>query len=1584
MQQREKTQITNREETRAGYIAVTGHQVHHSLCCQDADMPDESPGFSRDSSFKSSFSKEEKSSFSFGRAKRVLMLRSRLLGNKKSKRSTAKDPAAKKVPSFEAEEHHQGIVRFPGTRHAPARWAKIDANLSSTSLMQLLTHQWGMRPPKAIFSVVGLTPPAVEPGTIDDQQYRALRRGLKRALMRTSAWCVTGGTSVDDAGGFVGDSVGNSSMPIIGVLPWSATAEHTQLTWSASHVYGNYKRQHTIALPSLGPTAKPTDNSSQSGRAPTQSFGRRLVRAQTRNLAARRPTLGSGMIGQFTRAVEPEKGQLPLEKRHSHFLLVADQSDDSGSPGTDVAAALRMRSQLETASRDPELLGYGVHVPLVAVLVNGDGASLERAVAFLDCGVPVVVLAGTGGAAHDVAMWEQNGGEVSSTEEADAHYEDCCSKLIPRILEYEDVRAGHRRPLLYVVDRDVMLQEEFGLDFEIMHALLAGCSTPRDEVLLAVAWGEPGILEAVLQTQEGVVAPHPAALSEAGRDPFGVSQALTLALLSGSLRSAQALIDFGATPGSVDLARIFTAQTNRLRLKGATADLWNDRSSVADDMSQHGEGTPALRRASRARVREEAPAPAPASAAPVLTAGSSTNSAVGARPPRFASTRYRACARLASMIRVGDTSAKLGQWEIFGDWVPQYRPHMEVRRRYGSTLMKPTWTDLTMWAVLTHETAMVKPLWACSREPIRAALMACQLCHRLAALPHLRSELNNLQAQARLYEDWALAVLDHIPESEVAYPLLAMLPCVDVGVPLWSNSCLDLAAHEVYYTCKRVVAHRHSQYLLEAYFSGDYSTSRARIKLHTGVLAIAAQLCTFFLPGIFCEMLQPSQFTREESPGKDATYVGDLEKQRFDEDDEAEEELQRMRAAAKAHDHARCSNGARNSGVRERGTAKGRSPPRRLISRVATGGASLLRERSFPSFPSRDRSRRRFLPAETGDDDDDTRALRDVHFNGWRLFFAVPKVKFVSSFMSHIMHIALLCIAVFPNLTSEHEAVVTLLHGNASSGGNPQHDQTGEVNEFEWAFWAWTLLYAAAEVQEVTQLSLRELLKYMRSSWKKLDVPITLCVLLAMALRLSCRTAIELVGDLVTQEGRSCALGDSHWARNMYAFIVLLLFLKLLQYVQLHRTVGVHVIILGRMIKEDVSVFAVIALIISSGVGVALTLELHTWASTDLGDPERDLYERPVFLPFWGLVGLFNHYNMPQQAGSATPTRWLVAMLIFAYLVGIIVLVNLMIAAMSETYVRVHEASTLYYEHERAQQILEFKRKGPLPPPFNLATIIFHDLPCAMARAMRRCGAVSFGKALIACVPSDQITPTDGISRDGFRFVPGPSQQKELQRKQRLAMRRFLKQQVSSEDAAVTNQVSELRTTLLQLQEDQRNALEVLASVQQMVLASAGATTARTPNNKSFVKRRAEGTSSFSSGKRVLSNADQLPDAPPQREETQIVGPPSVGIQSSGARAAREGATLVKAPSRGMATIGTPAVAHVVPVLGQVQAASQAGDGNLTERAERRAAAVDGASKGRPQREHRPMQKRPPKARKQKVTSFKESSEEHEDERYQA
>ena len=57
----------------------------------------------------------------------------------------------------------------------------------------------------------------------------------------------------------------------------------------------------------------------------------------------------------------------------------------------------------------------------------------------------------------------------------------------------------------------------------------------------------------------------------------------------------------------------------------------------------------------------------------------------------------------------------------------------------------------------------------------------------------------------------------------------------------------------------------------------------------------------------------------------------------------------------------------------------------------------------------------------------------------------------------------------------------------------------------------------------------------------------------------------------------------------------------------------------------------------------------------------------------------------------------------------------MLVAAMTETYQRVRESSMLYWLFERAQLIQEFKRKGAMPPPLNILTIIWHDLPLAVS-----------------------------------------------------------------------------------------------------------------------------------------------------------------------------------------------------------------------------------------------------------------------------
>jgi len=95
-----------------------------------------------------------------------------------------------------------------------------------------------------------------------------------------------------------------------------------------------------------------------------------------------------------------------------------------------------------------------------------------------------------------------------------------------------------------------------------------------------------------------------------------------------------------------------------------------------------------------------------------------------------------------------------------------------------------------------------------------------------------------------------------------------MVPCANAGTPLWAHSVLDVAAgHDVTYeiSCKRFLAHRHSQNLLEAFFVGDFATSKARIPTDKSLIMIVLQAFFFFLPGTFCEVMPISSLLKEQT-----------------------------------------------------------------------------------------------------------------------------------------------------------------------------------------------------------------------------------------------------------------------------------------------------------------------------------------------------------------------------------------------------------------------------------------------------------------------------------------------------------------------------------------------------------------------------------------------------------------------------------------------------------------------------------------------------------------------------------------------
>ena len=551
-----------------------------------------------------------------------------------------------------------------------------------------------------------------------------------------------------------------------------------------------------------------------------------------------------------------------------------------------------------------------------------------------------------------------------------------------------------------------------------------------------------------------------------------MSTALQLALLRGEPETVSALIEFGATPSAIEVQRIFLQRRNRYRLRGKSADLWvasrsGDERAAGDSIKQRRATT--LRKAAK-RPPTEPPyqkASASASATASATASASASSHGEPQPgaePADASLGADAAARAAQQARGrsrrpslatmmglgGDATEGDGQWAILCDWIHGYQSHVDARR--AKNVLHPSWTDLMLWAVLTNEAKLVKPLWARSRDPLRAALLASQLCARLSALPHLRSEQPDLQRQSQLYEDWALALLDSIDDSETALPLLAMVPRIESGLPLWERSCLDTAAdlEGSQLPCMRFVAHRHSQFLLEAFFSGDYPTSQARIPLHANLVAILLQSLLFFVPGTLCEVLPPSEVVREEAPTGDFSFA--MMREKVDEVDDLVDEEEAILHAA----------------------------PHRLttIKRLRMSSKSLTRPSA--GVESHENSWQDVVD--------------DLLSHRWRTFFLVPKVKFVMYALFHVLHLSLLCWFVFPSL-SQHRAGGTEAsledsrsdpsHARNTTGvGAPAHvgSAFAHIEVAEVCFWLWTMLFVLAEAKEFKSFGWEGFRLYLQST----------------------------------------------------------------------------------------------------------------------------------------------------------------------------------------------------------------------------------------------------------------------------------------------------------------------------------------------------------------------------------------------------------------------------------------------------------------------------------------------------------------------
>ena len=188
----------------------------------------------------------------------------------------------------------------------------------------------------------------------------------------------------------------------------------------------------------------------------------------------------------------------------------------------------------------------------------------------------------------------------------------------------------------------------------------------------------------------------------------------------------------------------------------------------------------------------------------------------------------------------------------------------------------------------------------------------------------------------------------------------------------------------------------------------------------------------------------------------------------------------------------------------------------------------------------------------------------------------------------------------------------------------------------------------------------------------------------------------------------------------------------------------------------------------------------------------------PFFVPFWGIFGYFDakmHDKYGLGIDTAMPTTVVVPVLLWLYLfLVLVVLVNLLIAQMSDTYARITGEGLQRWQFERAQLIGEFKdTKPPLPPPLNVLWFALYTFP-----------------QHVYIWYLERFRDTRRIGSVGFKLLPKQQDLNAYQALEEEALRRCLQQREKRDSEQIDARVDKLLEGMQKLEEDGRANFEAL------------------------------------------------------------------------------------------------------------------------------------------------------------------------------
>ncbi|XP_064482060.1 uncharacterized protein LOC135394918 [Ornithodoros turicata] len=286
----------------------------------------------------------------------------------------------------------------------------------------------------------------------------------------------------------------------------------------------------------------------------------------------------------------------------------------------------------------------------------------------------------------------------------------------------------------------------------------------------------------------------------------------------------------------------------------------------------------------------------------------------------------------------------------------------------------------------------------------------------------------------------------------------------------------------------------------------------------------------------------------------------------------------------------------------------------------------------------------------------------------------VPIVKFMSYLVSHIFFVIVLSITIInpwnPIYTSTH----LIPHWN------------------EWLLLFWLL---GMFISEMTNPSDREGLGYIKT-----------VVLFVSAFAIT----VHIVALFFKEEHyRLICL----YIRNqLFAVALLLGFLEFLNFLTFHHLFGPWAVIIRDLIKDLMRFLAILLIFL-----VGFSLNMCAVYQPVFVPPKGDNITLPIFgqefqspintfeMLFFSLFGLVEPDYMPPLHLSPSFSKIVVKVVFGVYMmVTVVVLINLLIAMMSDTYQRIQAQSDTEWKFGRAKLIRNMKRASAAPSPLNVLT----------------------------------------------------------------------------------------------------------------------------------------------------------------------------------------------------------------------------------------------------------------------------------------